>query len=104
MATSEKLEATYVVRYFVNPPKIPPQNGKLPKLDYTQAINVATRWINDDRQIDIFDDTLPIFLIGQRGVEFVKFEPLHVHFAQHLKIKLALDKVWGERIRKSFQI
>ena len=104
MTKNEEFDATYTVKYFVDPPEIPPQNDKLPKLDYTQAINVATRWIKDDRQIDIFDDTLPIFLIGQRGVEFVKFEPLHVHFVQHLKIKIALDKVWGERIRKSFQI
>ena len=104
MTTNEALDATYTVRYFVDPSKVPPQNDKLPKLDYTQAIKVATLWIKDDCQIDIFDGFLPIFLIGQRGVEFVKFEPLHAHFEQHLKIKIALDKVWGERIRKSLQI
>jgi hypothetical protein len=103
VTTDEKLEATYVVRYFVDLPEIPPQNDKLPKLDYIQAINVAARWITDDRQIDIFDDRLPIFLIDQKGVQFIKYEPLHVRFVQHLKIKIALDKVWGNAFAKAFK-
>jgi hypothetical protein len=104
VTTNEELEATYTVRYFVDSPPIPPQNDKLPQMDYTQAINVATGWIKDDCQIDIFDGSLPIFRISQRGVEFEKFAPLHAHFVQHLKIKIALDKAWEEQIRKSFQI
>jgi hypothetical protein len=104
VATNEVLEAIYKVRYFVDDPDIPPQDDNLPKMDYTQAINVASLWIKDNRAIDIFDDSLPIFHIGQRGVEFVKFEPSHAHFVQHLQIKIALDRAWGEHIRKRFQI
>lgn len=104
MATDETLEATYKVRYFVDPPLIPPQDDKLPKMDCTQAINVASHWIKADRETDIFDDLLPVLHIGPKGVEFVKFEPSHAHFLEHLKIKVELDKAWGERIRKRFQI
>jgi hypothetical protein len=104
MVTNETLEATYKVRYFVDAPLIPPQDDKLHKMDYTQAINVATRWIKDDRETDIFDDLLPVLHIGLKGVEFVKFEPSHAHFLEHLKIKVELDKAWGEHIRKRLQI
>jgi hypothetical protein len=61
-----------------------------------QAINVATRWMKEDREIDIFDGSVPILHIVQKGVEFVTFDPKHIHFEEHSKIKIALDKVWGE--------
>ncbi|HVB61524.1 MAG TPA: hypothetical protein VNE61_10060 [Ktedonobacteraceae bacterium] len=103
MPTDEALEATYKVRYFVDLPLIPPQDDKLPKMDYTQAINVATRWVKDGREIDIFDGSLPIFHAVPTGVEFVKVEPSHALFLEHLKIKIALDKVWGELTSKHLQ-
>lgn len=104
MQTNEILDMTYKVRYFNNNPLIPPSTDSLPIMNYTQAINIATRWIRDDQEADIFDGSLPIFHIGPKGIEFVKFELSHAHFEQHLKIKIALDKVWGEHIRKRFQI
>ncbi len=103
MATDETLEATYKVRYFVDPPLIPPQNDKLPKMDCAQAINVATRWMKDGREIEIRDGSTPIIHVAPKGAEFITFDPNHPHFQEHLKIKIALDKVWGERMGKYLQ-
>lgn len=102
MTTNETLDATYKVRYFRDTPLSPHDDG-LPKMDYTQAINVATLWMKDGREIEIRDNSLPIFHIGLRGVEFVEYDPRHAHFVEHLKIKIALDKVWGERASKYLQ-
>ena len=102
MAANETLEATYKVYYFVDahPPVIPPQDDKLPKIDYTQAINVATHWVMDGREIDIRDGSTPIIHVALKGAEFITFDPDHPHFEEHIKIKIALDKVWGESWRK----
>jgi hypothetical protein len=67
MPTDETLEATYKVRYFVDPPLIPPQDDKPPKMDFTQAINVATRWVKDGRDIEIRNGSTPIILVVQKG-------------------------------------
>jgi hypothetical protein len=103
MAIDEALEATYKVRYFVDPPLIPHQDDKLPKMDYTQAINVATLWVKDGRDIEIRDGSRPIILVVQKGAEFITFDPNHTHFEEHLKIKIALDKVWGDLMSKYLQ-
>ena len=101
---NEALDMTYRVRYFSAHPLIPPSTDGLSKMDYTQAVKVASGWIKDDRETDILDDLLPVLHIGPRGVEFVQFEPSHAHFLEHLKMKIELDKTWGERMQKRFQI
>ncbi len=97
------LDLTYKVRYFVDPPLIPPQDDKLPKMDCTQAINVATRWMKDGRDIEILDGSTPVILVVPKGAEFITFDPNHSHFQEHLKIKIALDKVWGDLMSKYLQ-
>lgn len=97
------LDLTYKVWYFGSPPHIIPDDDDLPKMDYTQAINVATLWMKDDREIEIRDGSSPIIHVAPKGVELITFDPNHTHFQEHLKIKIALDKVWGERMGKYLQ-
>jgi hypothetical protein len=104
MATDGMIEATYKVRYYIYPPEIPPQDDGLPKMDYTQAINVASVWMQDGREIEIYDDSTCIILVIQKGAEFITFNPNHAHFQEHLKIKIAPDKLWGEIWSKRFRL
>ena len=97
------LEATYKVWYFGDPPLFIPQDDNLPKMEYTQAINVATLWMKDDREIEIRDDSSPIIHVALKGAEFITYDPNHTHFQEHLKIKIALDKVWGDLMSKYLQ-
>jgi hypothetical protein len=97
MTTNEILEATYRVYYYPENPINPPQDNKLPNMNYLQAINVATSWMKEYPFVEIRDNSIPILSIKEtRGVEFVTQGIMHTHFEEHLKIKLALDKVWGE--------
>lgn len=100
MTTNEVLDKTYKVWYFGDTPILPPKDNKLPTMDYIQAINVAIRWMKDHREIEIRDERLPVIHVGSKGVEFITSDPNHPHFQEHLKIKIELDKVWGELMNK----
>ncbi len=90
------LDSTYKVWYFGGPPHFILNDDNLPKMDYTQAINVASRWMKDGREIEIRDGDIPVMSIVLKGVKFVTFDPNQTRFEEHVKIKIALDKVWGE--------